>query len=89
MRMAGTPRTAPGLAGKAAKKATNLSIDTELLAAARRLDINLSATLESALVAELGHRKRREWKAEHAVGISAYNERVEKVGIFSKGLRTF
>lgn len=87
--MAKDAPAARGLARKAAKKAANLSIDAELLAAARRLDINLSATLESALVAELRHRKRREWKAEHAAGISAYNERVEKLGVFSKGLRTF
>jgi post-segregation antitoxin (ccd killing protein) len=42
---------------KPRKKAASLRIDTKLLAAARLLDIYLSATLESALVAELRRRK--------------------------------
>ena len=37
----------------AAKKATNLSINTDLLSKSRALNINLSATLEQALQAEL------------------------------------
>jgi antitoxin CcdA len=77
------------LGRKPVKKAANLSIDAELLAAARRLDINLSATLESALVAELRQYKRREWQAEHAAGVSDYNERVGKYNVFSDGLRKF
>lgn len=74
---------------KPSKKAANLSIDATLLAAARHLEIILSATLESALVAELRRRKRSEWKAVHAAAIAEYNERVEKTGVFSDGLRKF
>ena len=36
-------------AASASKKPTNVSINAELLAKAKSLDINLSATLESAL----------------------------------------
>jgi antitoxin CcdA len=74
---------------KSSKKAANLSIDAGLLAAARQLDINLSATLESALVAELRQRQCAEWKAVNQAAIADYNERVGKLGVFSDGLRKF
>src|SRR6266704_3018620 len=51
------------------KKATNLSIDHDLLDRARRLKLNLSQAVEAAL--------------------AAYNEHVEKHGVFSDGLRSF
>jgi antitoxin CcdA len=76
-------------ARKPSKKSANLSIDAELLAVARQLEINLSATLESALVAELRQRRRGEWKAAHQAAIADYNERVGKSGVFSDGLRRF
>ncbi len=37
----------------APKKATNLSLNSELLAEAKRLNINLSATMEKALEKEV------------------------------------
>jgi antitoxin CcdA len=88
MRMIRYARASPARK-ESPRKAANLSIDAGLLAAARRFEINLSATLESALIAELRQRKRREWKAVHAAAIAEYNERVEKTGVFSDGLRKF
>jgi len=89
MRMVRIPRKNAPAGRKVAKKAANLSIDSVLLAEARRLDINLSATLESALRAELRQRERSEWKAAHEPAIAEYNERVEKTGVFSDGVRRF
>ncbi len=44
----------------AAKKATNVSIRSDLLDAARESKLNLSATLERALVEELKHINRQQ-----------------------------
>jgi antitoxin CcdA len=74
---------------QAPKKAANLSINTDLLSKARELDINLSATLEQALVEALKKRRRDQWIAENRNAIEAYNDHVEKHGVFSDDFRTF
>ncbi|MCM2336225.1 MAG: type II toxin-antitoxin system CcdA family antitoxin [Pseudomonas sp.] len=71
------------------KRATNVSINQGLLEEAKALDINLSATLERALEAEVRARKRERWLAENREAIEAYNARVERDGVFSDGLRSF
>jgi antitoxin CcdA len=73
----------------APKKATNLSINSDLLRQARALDINLSATLERALEERLRMRARERWLKENRAAMSAYNEQVEREGVFSDGLRSF
>lgn len=67
----------------------SLRVDSELLEKARELGINLSATLEEALAAEVGNRKREIWLEENREAISAYNEHVAQHGVFSTGLRGF
>jgi post-segregation antitoxin (ccd killing protein) len=47
---------------KAPKKPTNLSINSDLLLKARKSKINLSATLERALVQQLRQTEREKWK---------------------------
>lgn len=74
---------------RTAKKPVNLSVNSDLLAMARKLKINLSATMEAAL-AEVVKRKQCElWLAENRTAIEAYNERVDMDGVFSDGLRKF
>jgi antitoxin CcdA len=75
-----SPRGTPG-----AKRATNVSLRSELLEAAREAGVNLSATLERALTEELARLKRRQWREQHAGAIAAYNEQCEKHGTFSAG----
>lgn len=74
---------------QAPKKPANLSINSDLLGKARDLDINLSATLEHALVDALRAKQREQWLAENAEAIDAYNIHVESQGVFSDGLRSF
>ena len=74
---------------QAPKKATNLSINADLLRQARAMDINLSATLEQALLEALKKRLREQWLLENRAAIAAYNDHVEKHGVFSDGLRSF
>ncbi|QWF72270.1 type II toxin-antitoxin system CcdA family antitoxin [Methylomonas paludis] len=45
----------------AAKKAANLSINSELLNLAKALHINLSATFESALIEAIRDKQRQQW----------------------------
>ncbi|GMU46167.1 MAG: hypothetical protein AMXMBFR26_09490 [Porticoccaceae bacterium] len=74
---------------QAPKRATNLSINADLLSKAKELGINLSATLEQALVEALRKRQRDQWMAENQAAIEAYNQHVDRQGVFSDGLRSF
>jgi antitoxin CcdA len=71
------------------KRATNVSIRSDLLAAARDAGLNLSATLERALITELAEAQRNKWRHDNREAIEAYNEHVEKHGAFSDRLRGF
>jgi antitoxin CcdA len=73
----------------AAKRATNLSINGELLALARAQSINLSAALEQALVQRLRELRKQQWREENRAAIQAYNDEVSERGVFSDGLRRF
>jgi len=74
---------------KAPKKPTNLSINSQLLAEARHLKINLSAALEQALEKEVRAAQRNKWLAENKKGIEACNELAEKHGLFADKHRIF
>jgi antitoxin CcdA len=71
------------------KRATNVSVRSDLLEAAREAGVNLSATLERALMEELAEARRKKWRQENRDAIAAYNEYVEKHGMFSDGVRLF
>ncbi len=70
-----------------AKRSANLSVNAELLDQAKALDINLSATLEQALEAEVRLRKRERWLAENHEAIKGYNHWVAEHGVFSPMFR--
>ncbi|MDY0137090.1 MAG: type II toxin-antitoxin system CcdA family antitoxin [Thiomicrospira sp.] len=71
------------------KKPTNVSLNAELLAKAKSLKINLSATLEQALIAKLQEHERQQWQQENADRIQAYNQHLEQNGLFSDSVRKF
>ena len=73
----------------AVKRATNVSIRSDLLDAAREAGVNLSATLERALTEELAAARRAHWREENREAIAAYNEYVEEHGVFSDNVRAF
>ncbi len=73
----------------APKKATNLRINSDLLTKSRSLNINLSATLENALQAELAKTAAEQWKQENKAAIAAYNEFVDEHGCFGDEYRVF
>ena len=71
------------------KKAANLTVRADLLEEARARKINLSQTLETALVVELKKQREAEWLEQNKAAIEAYNRHVEKHGLFSDRYRTF
>ena len=71
------------------RRATNVSVRSDLLSAAHKAGINLSATLERALTEELATVRRQKWREENREAIQAYNEHIEKHGTFSDDVRRF
>ena len=73
----------------APKKATNLSVNSDLLEQAKSSKINLSQTLEQALAEKLRDHRKQQWLAENRAALDHYNQRIENDGVFSDGLRQF
>ncbi|MDA8621957.1 type II toxin-antitoxin system CcdA family antitoxin [Psychrosphaera sp.] len=74
---------------KSSKKATNLSLSSDLLAEAKRLNINLSATMEKALKQEVSERLSKEWLENNSDAVNACNKLTESFGLFSDSYRKF
>jgi len=66
-------------AGK--RKAVNLSIDAEVLAAARAAGINMSRVTEQALRLATKHELEARWREENRAWIEAHNRWIEENGI--------
>ena len=73
----------------APKKATNLSVNSDLLKKSRALDINLSATLEQALQTKLAKIGAKKWASENRTAIKSYNDFVEERGCFGEEYKEF
>ena len=71
------------------KRAINLSLDGELLERAKRLGLNVSRVLEEGLARAIREREAGEWLRRNRAALEAYNQQVEKHGVFSDGLRAF
>jgi len=73
----------------AKKKATNLSINSDLLKKAKELHINISNSLEKTLIELIKEAEMKNWENENKSSINSYNERVSKHGTFSDAVRSF
>lgn len=73
----------------ARRKPVNLTVNQDLLASARKYNLNLSRILEDSLITELKARWQNDWLDENKAAISAYNKRIAKHGVFSDGVRRF
>ena len=60
----------------AKKKPANLSLNSDLLTMAKQLNINLSATMEKALIEEVRKRKATQWLQENKQAINSCNHQV-------------
>lgn len=75
--------------GTPAKRAANLTLSTDVLAAAKALDINISQVCDHYLRALVGREQARRWREEHAEFISAYNATVDAEGLPLDEWRSF
>lgn len=73
----------------ATKKATNVTIRRDLIARARELDINLSATLEKAIEETIREKERSLWQEKNRGAVKTYNDEIKEHGLFSSHSRRF
>ena len=73
----------------APKKSVNLSANSDLLLKAKEKGINLSQTFEAALVVSLREKLEERWREENKEAIAAYNEHIERDGVFGSRTRKF
>ena len=71
------------------KRAINLSLNAKVLDMARELGMNVSATVDSLLAAEVQRRYWERWNADNKGAIDAYNERIERDGLPLAKYRSF
>lgn len=73
------------------KKSTNISLDAALVEEARMFNINLSATLNSALEEVVKAQRQARWRQENKSAITAMNQFTEEhaIPLSSNGLRVF
>jgi antitoxin CcdA len=71
------------------KKATNLALNTEVLAEAKKLGINISKACDAFLESLVKQEKERLWKLENAKFISEYNQITDEEGLPLDKWRTF
>ena len=73
----------------AVKKATNVTINSDLLQKAKAYKINISKNFEAYLAEVVRKREEQKWIEENRDAIEAFNERVERGGLFGDAYRRF
>ena len=86
-----TPSSYSGLTflSEGNKKKISLTISEPLAEAARQLNINLSRAAEAGILQEIKRRRDSAWLEKNRDAIAAYNDRVEREGIFAEEHRSF
>jgi antitoxin CcdA len=80
--------TSPASASPA-KRATNLSLSSDVLDAARALQINVSQVCDQHLRDVVRREQERRWRAEHADFIAAHNDTLAREGLPLDEWKTF
>ena len=73
----------------APKKATNLTLNTKVLEAARELGMNISQTVDGLLADEVKRRYWEKWRDDNKEAFEAYNERIREHGLPLAKYRTW
>ncbi len=79
----------PDFDATAPKKPINLSLNQDLVRAAKAYGLNVSRIAEAALAEAVRARARQDWLANNAEALDAYNEKIGRRGVFSDGHRRF
>ena len=72
-----------------ARKPANLSIDADLLAEARAMEINISSAAEDGVKRAVASAKAEVWKRENAEAIQDYNRWINENGLPLEKYRMF
>jgi len=75
--------------GPPGKRATNLSLSSDVLEAAKDLEINISQVCDNYLRDLVRREQERKWREDHADFIAAYNATVEAEGLPLDEWRSF
>ena len=73
----------------AGKRRLNVSVSAGLIERARAEGLNLSSVLEESLTERLRKAEGERWLAENADAIAHYNARVERDGLWHKGMTPY
>jgi antitoxin CcdA len=73
----------------AVKKATNVTVNSDLIQQAKALNINMSAALEQKLIELIKQERAADWLKANQTAIAHYNQQVEEQGVFADELRSF
>lgn len=71
------------------KRATNLSLSSDVLEAAKHLEINISQVCDNHLREVVRREQARKWREDHADFIAAYNATIETEGLPLDEWRSF
>lgn len=74
---------------KSGKRATNLSLSSDVLDAAKHLAINISQVCDSHLRDVVRREQERKWREDHADFIAAYNATIDAEGLPLDEWRSF
>jgi antitoxin CcdA len=71
------------------RRPVNVTLDSDLVAEAKALGLNLSRTIEGALRKQLEEERARRWREENAEAIAFNNEQIERNGLWYDKYRSF
>lgn len=75
------PTTERPPSGMPGKRAINLSLSSDVLLAAKQLDINISKVCDQHLRLVVQREQERQWREQHADFIAAYNGTIAAEGL--------
>jgi antitoxin CcdA len=85
-----SPTIAPRVrTSSSGKRATNLTLSSDVLDAAKHLAINISPVCDTHLREVVRREQERQWREDHADFISAYNATLEAQGLPLDEWRSF
>ena len=87
--MPATHTTRRARAGLPGKRAANLTLSSDVLEAAKELEINISQVCDNYLRDLVRREQERRWRADHADFIAAYNATVDAEGLPLDEWRSF